>query len=198
MRRVVGAALLLAGAGMLSYAGAIYVRGIIARDAARADWNEQLARRTRLALNATLDRSSGAALVTPGAPVARLAIPRLRLNEVVIEGVDDEQLNAGPGHLPGSVLPGDAGNAVISAHRDRHFRRLDEVAVGDTVITETARVRTAWIVTARRVVDAGAPALFASAEATLTLTTCWPVRLMGPAPDRLIITARAVAREARA
>ncbi|MGH7720429.1 MAG: class D sortase, partial [Gemmatimonadaceae bacterium] len=131
----------------------------------------------------------------PGAPVIRLRIPSIDLDEVVVEGVDNAQLNAGPGHLPGSVFPGDPGNSVISAHRDRHFHALDELAVGDTVVTETPGRHTAWVITKRRVVDENAPALFASTDATLTLTTCWPVRYLGPAPDRLILTAKVVAAQ---
>jgi len=49
-----------------------------------------------------------------------------------------------------------------------------------------------WVVFARRIVSRNAPALFATHDATLTLTTCWPVRYLGPAPDRLLITARPI------
>jgi sortase A len=101
-------------------------------------------------------------------------------------------LNAGPGHLPGSATPGDAGNAVISAHRDRHFSTLGELQIGDTVYTETGSDRSTWIVTKRRVVGAGKPALFSSDEPVLTLTTCWPIRYFGTAPDRLILQAKLV------
>jgi sortase (surface protein transpeptidase) len=34
--------------------------------------------------------------------------------------------------------------------------------------------------------------LVAAEAPTLTLTTCWPIRYLGPAPDRLIITAEPV------
>jgi sortase (surface protein transpeptidase) len=40
------------------------------------------------------------------------------------------------------------------------------------------------------VIDKDSPALFHTRDATLTLTTCWPIRYLGPAPDRLIITAK--------
>ena len=30
----------------------------------------------------------------------------------------------GPGHLSGTPLPGEAGNAVVSGHRDTHFAFL--------------------------------------------------------------------------
>ena len=108
----------------------------------------------------------------------------------MLEGVGNDELNAAPGHLPGSVLPGATGNAVISAHRDRHFDRLGEVALGDTVETETLVGRQRWVVTGRHVVSRDQRALFETSSATLTLTTCWPIRFFGPAPERLLLTAK--------
>jgi sortase A len=131
-----------------------------------------------------------------GAPIGRIVVPSIGLDEVVVEGVDDETLNAGPGHLPGSVLPGEPGNSVISAHRDRHFRPLGRIAVGDTIDVETLSGRSRWIVVSRRVVRAGVPALFETESPTLTLTTCWPVRYLGTAPDRLLVQAVEVERDA--
>jgi sortase A len=130
--------------------------------------------------------------VAVGAPVARLRIPRIRLDEIVVEGVGDDELSAGPGHLPGSALPGMSGNAVISAHRDRHFSRLDELQLGDTIRTETDQSSKAWVVVSRRIVGRDKPALFKANEPLLTLTTCWPVRYFGDAPDRLILSAKPV------
>jgi sortase A len=85
---------------------------------------------------------------------------------------------------------------VISAHRDRHFRHLDEVEVGDTVVTEAGLSRDTWVIVSRRVIGREMPALFQTTQPTLTLTTCWPVRYFGSAPDRLIVTARAISTPA--
>jgi sortase A len=82
---------------------------------------------------------------------------------------------------------------VISAHRDRHFHALADAAVGDTVITDSERGTARWVVSRIRVVDADSPALHATATPTLLLTTCWPIRYLGPAPDRLIVEARPLA-----
>ena len=189
MRRRVGALLYLIGGALLLLTGSTYARGALARSEARATWERAEARRA-VRDSRLVDLGEGDALVRQGAPVARLIIPSIALDEIVVEGVGDDELNAGPGHLPGSAIPGDAGNAVISAHRDRHFSTLGDLEVGDTVYTETASGRTSWIVTKRRVVRAGKPALFSSARPLLTLTTCWPLRILGPAPERLIIEAR--------
>ena len=194
MRRRVGALLCLAGAALLVHAGSTYARGALARSDARAAWERAEAKRA-VRDASLIDLGERSALVRQGAPVARLLIPALGLDEVVVEGVGDDELNAGPGHLPGSALPGDAGNAVISAHRDRHFSSLGDLRIGDTVYTETAAQHARWIVTKRRVVGAGRPALFSSDEPVLTLTTCWPIRYFGSAPDRLIIEAIRVESE---
>jgi sortase A len=125
-----------------------------------------------------------------GSPVARLLIPAIDLDEIVMEGVGPIELNGGPGHFPGSVLPGDSGNAIVSAHRDRHFRRMGELVVGSRIRTETRSGATDWVVTERRVVSRDTPALFEASEVTLTLTTCWPIRYFGSAPDRMLIVAK--------
>ena len=109
-----------------------------------------------------------------------------------MEGVGDDELRAGPGHMTGSAIPGDSGNAVISAHRDRHFYPLARIAVGDTIVTESGRGTVTWTVARLRIVDADEPALRTSATPLLTLTTCWPIRYFGPAPDRLIVEATRV------
>ena len=125
-----------------------------------------------------------------GTPVARLIVPSIDLDEIVTEGVGPVELNGGPGHFPGSVLPGDPGNSILSAHRDRHFSRVGELAVGARIRTETRDQVVEWVVTERRILSRDTPALFAETEATLTLTTCWPIRYFGPAPDRLLIVAK--------
>jgi sortase A len=130
-----------------------------------------------------------------GSPVARLVIPKIGLDDIVLEGVSDDALNGGPGHLPGSASPGTAGNSVISAHRDRHFRKLGQLSLGDTVTTYTTGGPTTWRIVDRKVVNRGAPALHAETSPVLTLTTCWPIGYLGGAPERLIIRAVPNTRE---
>ena len=194
-RRPVGVALAATGALLLTWSGAVYARGAIARDRARAAWEQQLAHAA--VLDADRASRSGTRIVSraPGAPIARLVIPTSGLDEVVVEGVGSDELNAGPGHLPVSVAPGERGNAVISAHRDRHFSRLDRLAVGDTITTETLADVVRWVVVSRRVVPRERRVLADHGRPELTLTTCWPMRWVGSAPDRLIISAQPVERQ---
>lgn len=189
-------ALCVTGALTLAAVSARYASGMARSDAARRAWNDEQARREIAAARAGASYRRTAGRPAVGAPVARLVIPRLDLDEIVLEGVGGDELNAGPGHVPGSASPGSAGNAIISAHRDRHFRRFDALQVGDTLRTETGDAATTWIVVATRVIDRDAPALFQTRSATLTLTTCWPIRYFGSAPERLIVTAKPIADRA--
>lgn len=190
MRRLFGLLLAGAGAALLLFVGVDYARGAIARDHARAEWDQTAAHRAMSAANHFVRTVAAHVALAPGEPVGRIIIPAIDLDEVVIEGVGQAQLDIAPGHLPQSPLPGENGNAVISAHRDRQFHGLDRLDLGDTVVTETVAGRVTWEVVGRRVVRRGEPVLFPTRDPTLTLTTCWPVRWVGPAPDRLIITAK--------
>lgn len=196
MRRRLGLLLVVLGALGLSAVGATYMQGHLARAEARSAWELLEARGAVATLHAGLDAGvHGPGQLAEGAPVARLRIPRIGLDEIVVEGVGNRELNAGPGHLPGSVLPGSRGNSIISAHRDRHFSSLGDLAVGDTIHTATQQHDATWVVTGRKVVGRRAPVLRSTPDATLTLTTCWPLRYFGTAPDRLIVTAKLVGGE---
>jgi sortase A len=83
-----------------------------------------------------------------GQGIAVLRIPRLGRGylKVIVEGVGVGDLRKGPGHYPGTALPGQVGNFVVSGHRTTYgapFNRLDEVNPGDAIVLET---RTTWYV----------------------------------------------------
>ena len=197
MRKYVGLALYVCGGLLLSFTAGRYVLGALQADQARSAWDQAEAREAvALARSVALHRGGRETLV-PGAPMARIVIPRIGLDEIVLEGVDGDELNAEPGHVPGSAYPGEPGNAVISAHRDRHFNHLDMLEVGDTITTDSGTRHDLWVVVSKRVVGRDDPALFRTKDPTLTLTTCWPIRYLGPAPERLIITAKPVGRMGR-
>lgn len=193
-RGALGYALICVGGASLAFSGGRYAVGEWRQQEARQAWEESEAQAVvALARRTMFGEGRTPAYIVAGAPVARLLIPRLGMDEIVLEGVDEDALNAGPGHLPGSAFPGERGNSVISAHRDRHFARLGEIVVGDTLVTESGAHRARWVVISKRVIDAEAPALYRTADATLTLTTCWPIRYLGTAPERLLVTAKPLA-----
>jgi sortase A len=181
--------LLVAGGALVTHASARYASAAVLRDQLHRQWSAEQARLEVAQIQGRVLSGEVAERIVAGTPVARLRIPRLGVDEIVVSGVDDALLDAAPGHLPGSVLPGDRGNAVISAHRDLHFRPLGQLRLGDTVYTELGRRRVGWRVSDIKVVHRTAPALFETDSPALTLTTCWPIRYVGPAPQRLIVTA---------
>ena len=125
-----------------------------------------------------------------GDVVGRLEIPRLNLSTMVFEGADEDILERGAGHLPGSALPGDRGNTVLAAHRDTFFRPLKGVRPGDVVKIHTRPKDSVYIVESARVVEPDeVDVLQPTPQPALTLITCYPFRYIGPAPERFVVRA---------
>ena len=127
-------------------------------------------------------------------PVTRLLAPAQGADLLVLAGASGRTLAFGPGHLDGSAQPGEPGNAVITAHRDTHFRFLKEVVVGDEIVVERAngdqrrfRIRIHYVADYRELRlprDTMVP--------TLTLVTCYPFDAMGAGgPLRYVVIAEA-------
>ena len=118
--------------------------------------------------------------------------------KVVVEGVGHEDLKRGPGHYPGTALPGEVGNMVISGHRTTYgapFNRLDELDVGDAIVLETRDTWFTYRMVRQQIVRPSAVEVTypvpgdRAAKPTkklLTLTTCNPKY---SARQRLIVTA---------
>lgn len=82
----------------------------------------------------------------PGEGIAKLHIPDLGAELVVLEGTDADTLAAGPGHYPATALPGQPGNFAVAGHRNGYgapFNELDELTPCAPLIVETA---THWYV----------------------------------------------------
>src|SRR5215510_9269553 len=128
VRRRFGPGLILVGVFALSFAGGRYALGAVEADRARRAWAQVSAHQAVMSAKSAavyddkMTRDEGTA-------VARLVIPSIGLDEVVLEGTSEKTLNAGPGHISWSPLPGALGNAIISAHRDRHFRNFERLKV---------------------------------------------------------------------
>jgi sortase A len=134
-----------------------------------------------------------------GDAVAHISVPKIGLDAYVVEGVDVADLRKGPGHYPGTPLPGQEGNAAIAGHRTTYgapFSDLDQLAAGDQMELETLqgafryRVdRAPFVVDPddREVLQSRPdPARQGRDRATLTLTTCNPKY---SAAERLVVTA---------
>jgi sortase A len=124
--------------------------------------------------------------------VARLLVPDLDLDLMILAGASGRTMAFGPGHLAGTPRPGEAGNSVISGHRDTHFAFLRELRVGDPILVERRDgerrryvVRRTFVVDRRDtwvVEDAG--------DSRLTLVTCYPFEAIRPGgPLRYVVSA---------
>jgi sortase A len=129
----------------------------------------------------------------PGEELAFLRIPKIDVEEVVFEGVDTETLRKGPGHMPGTPIPGQPGNAVISGHRTtygRPFFDVDQLEPGDRIEVETAIGTHVYEVRESLIVQPGDVWVTdARPGGWITLTTCNP---KFSARERLIVWAEMV------
>jgi sortase A len=113
----------------------------------------------------------------------------------VIEGTDLPQLATGPGHVPGTALPGAEGNVGIAAHdvtAGNPFLHLASLKPGDTVTITTQSCVVTYTVTRLpyRVLYTDVGVLRpAGAEHMLTMITCWPVYVLYFVPHRTIVSA---------
>lgn len=66
-----------------------------------------------------------------------VSIPKIGVDLMFVEGVTKQALKFAVGHMPGTAMPGEAGNCAIAGHRSytfgEYFNRLDEVEVGDEI-----------------------------------------------------------------
>jgi sortase A len=125
-----------------------------------------------------------------GQVLGLIQIPSIGLDVAFLEGVSDGTLRLGPGHLRGTALPGGRDVSVVAAHRDSHFRQLKDVGIGDPVVLQLPSGPLVYRVTARTVVDPDDRWVTAPrGRPMLRLVTCWPPNHLGPAPDRLVVTA---------
>jgi sortase A len=127
----------------------------------------------------------------PGGALDHLEIPAIGVNRYVVEGVAEADLQEGPGHYPGTPLPGHSGNVAIAGHRTTFgapFFRLNEVHSGDLVYLTDA-LGTTWVyrVASQFVVAPSDVAVLDHTKAPeLTLTTCNP---RFEATSRLVVRA---------
>jgi len=125
-----------------------------------------------------------------GDTIAELSIPRLKTRLYVLEGDDDRELARGPGHLPGTAMPGAIGNAVIAGHRDTHFRVLKDIRKGDEIVVRTLDGEFHYQVRATSIVaPEDTAALQPSTNTVLHLVTCYPFYWIGSAPKRFVVEA---------
>ncbi len=131
--------------------------------------------------------------VGPNGIVGRVAISRLNVSVIVMEGTDRRTLRHAAGHIEGTSLPGQPGNIGISAHRDTFFRPLRHILPDDVITLETSRGFYRYRVVSTKIVNpTDLSVLAADGSEVLTLVTCYPFYFVGPAPSRFIVRAERI------
>jgi len=109
---------------------------------------------------------------------ARIVVPKIRLDAIVVEGVEKEDLARGPGHMEETAYPGEIGNVVISGHRvtySRPFYDLNELERGDPIRLLTSTSEFIYYVVGKKVVKpTDVSVIQPTSDRTLTLITCNP------------------------
>ncbi|HEV7525747.1 MAG TPA: sortase [Acidimicrobiia bacterium] len=124
----------------------------------------------------------------------KISIQRIGLDMAFVEGTSRDDLKKGPGHYPGTPLPGTIGNAAIAGHRTTYlhpFGDLDKMLVGDQIVVQTLagtfvyQVSTPWF----KVKSTDVWVVANTADPELTLTACHP---KGSAEFRIVIKAKLI------
>lgn len=129
-------------------------------------------------------------------PIGRIMIPRIGLNHLIYEGIELSIIDYGPGHWPGTAMPGDVGNTVFPGHRTTHSRpffNIDLVQIGDHVTFTTGKGKFTYQVTEAFVVDDEETWIANPTEGpTMTIFGCHP---KGSAKQRYVLKGNLVGSE---
>ena len=124
-------------------------------------------------------------------PVARIEVKRIGASAIVLAGSSGQALAFGPGHVETTPDAGERGVAVYSAHRDTHFRFLQDIAIGDEIDVTRSDGRTfRYRADATSVVRFDASGIDPlSHDYELVLSTCWPFDALTSGPERYLLHA---------
>jgi len=169
----------------LTYAGYVFVDARIYQAREQAAFEESRVE--------NVSRSERPRLVIDGEVMGEMEVARLGLKVIVVHGDSPTILQRAVGHIPGTALPGQAGNVALAGHRDTFFRPLKDILPGDEITLKTPEGNFQYRVESTAVVPpTDVRGIQASGGRILTLITCFPFYYVGSAPDRFIVRARQI------
>jgi sortase A len=129
-------------------------------------------------------------------PIARLRIPRLGYDEVVLEGATPRTLAFGPARLFSGAGLGEPGNVELAGHRTSWFRPLEDLEARDEIQVQwfdprrgKLRERTYIVDDIRIVTPEEVTLLTPPSSDALTLITCYPFGHSPRSPQRFVVLA---------
>lgn len=124
-------------------------------------------------------------------PDMRIIIPKLKLDAIVVEEVNESDLDRGPMHMAGTTRAGQPGNCCIAAHKEKWFRGISKLAAGDKVILQEGKRNFTYVVTGQKIIGGNDIHELANTKSpTLTLITCTGRPFLGSSSGRLLVRAR--------
>lgn len=141
---------------------------IIAQQELRATFTEQLAG----GMAPVSEGDYNNVLLNDGDPVARIEIPALGVDQIVVEGTSSGVLAKGPGHRRDTALPGQAGVSVLMGRAAAYggpFGRIQELPPGETISVITGQGEHIYRVTGVRYAGDPAPAALTAGKSRLVL-----------------------------
>lgn len=90
-----------------------------------------------------------------GDAVGHIYIPKIGAQYAVVQGTDELSLEKGPGHYPGTALPGMGQTVAIAGHRTTYlapFKRINELVPGNRIVITMPYGRFTYQVQYRRIV----------------------------------------------
>ncbi len=108
-------------------------------------------------------------------PLAKLHVPRLRVERTVLSGATGESMAFGLGHVHGTATPLQSGHCVVAGHRHTEMAFLSRIQVGDRIeLTTPAGSRTYQVRTLSIVAADSVEGVSWSGAEGLSLVTCYP------------------------
>src|SRR4051812_35885545 len=126
----------------------------------------------------------------PVIELGRIRIPTIGVDMPLYEGIRLSTLDLGPGHWPGTAMPGEVGNVVVGGHRTskhRVFRHIDQLVAGDQIIFDDANGEHVYIVNRVEIVSPTDVWIITPTDTpTATLFACHPP---GSTRQRIVVFA---------
>lgn len=128
--------------------------------------------------------------------IGLLEIPKIDAELPIIEGTDEEMLDKGVGHYRASVFPSDGEQILLSGHRDTVFRKFADLEIGDHFIVKMPYGTFEYKIASTEIVDKDDTSVIRSmGREVLVVSTCYPFRYVGAAPDRYVVYAYPVSND---
>ena len=123
-------------------------------------------------------------------PIARIRVPKLGIEQIVLAGTSGRNLAFGPAFQLGSQEPGQ-GTTILSGHRDTHFKFLKDLRLGDIIVIETPEGHEySYEISRTEIADIHNSMLRLDAYDKLLLVTCYPFDILAASgPLRYVVTA---------